>query len=88
MLLIYLGLGASHGSAVTDPVESDNFKFTWLGVPIGEVTLHYGRYEDPSRVLGPDPSASTETPVSTLERQSRELADGEHEDQGLGNRLV
>ena len=52
LFLVSLGLGASPGSAAADPVESDNFKFTWLGVPIGEVTLHYGRYEDPNRAFG------------------------------------
>ena len=42
LFLFSLGLDAPPGSAAADPVESDTFKFTWLGVPIGEVTLHYG----------------------------------------------
>ena len=83
LFLVSLGLGASPGSAAADPVESDTFKFTWLGVPIGEVTLHYGRYEDPNRAFGLERSVSTETPTRTSARQSRELADGEHEDRGL-----
>ena len=82
LFLVSLGLGASPGSAAADPVESDKFKFTWLGVPIGEVTLHYGRYEDPNRAFGLERSALTETPTRMSARQSRELADGEHEDRG------
>ena len=58
LFLFSLGLGASLGTAAVDPVESDTFKFTWLGVPIGEVTLHYGRYEDPNRAFGFGPGKS------------------------------
>ena len=82
LFFVLLGLGASPGSAAADPVESDTFKFTWLRVPIGEVTLHYGRYEDPNRAVSLESSALTESPARTSERQSRELADGEKEDRG------
>ena len=81
LFLVSLGLGASPGSAAADPVESDTFKFTWLGVPIGEVTLHYGRYEDPNRAFGFEPAALTGTTLRTLERQSHALGDNEHQEQ-------
>ena len=81
LFLISLGLGASLGSAAADPVESDTFKFTWLGVPIGEVTLHYGRYEDPNRAFGFGPAVLPSTSVRTLERQPHALDDNEHEEQ-------
>ena len=84
LFLVSLGLGAPPGSAAADPVESDTFKFTWLGVPIGEVTLHYGRYEDPNRAFGFEPAALTGTSVRTLERQSRELGDSEHRGSEIG----
>ena len=80
LFLVSLMLGAPTGSAAADPVESDTFKFTWLGVPIGEVTLHYGRYEDPKRASGPDPAALTGTPERMSERQSRGHPNGGHED--------
>ena len=80
-ILVSLGLGAWPRFAAADPVESDTFKFTWLGVPIGEVTLHYGRYEDPNRAFGFGPAVLPGTSVRTLERQPHALDDNEHEEQ-------
>ena len=83
LFLVSLGLDASPGFAAADPVESDTFKFTWLGVPIGEVTLHYGSYEDPKRAFGPEPAALTRNPAGMSGRQSRGHTDGGHEDREL-----
>ena len=80
LFLVSLGLDAPPGSAAADPVESDTFKFTWLGVPIGEVTIHYGSYEDPKRAFGPEPAALTGTHARMSERQSRGHTNGGHED--------
>ena len=80
LFFVSLGLDASPGFAAADPVESDTFKFTWLGVPIGEVTLHYGTYEDPKRAFSPEPAALTVTPARVSERQSRGHTNGGHED--------
>ena len=82
LLFLYaLGLGAPPRSAAADPVESDTFKFTWIGVPVGEVILHYGSYEDPDRALGLEPTALVGTPMRAPGSQSHALGDNEHEEQ-------
>ena len=83
-LSVFLGLSTPPSTAEVDPVASDAFKFTWFGVPVGEVTLHYGRYEDgsyedPTRAFGLDSTALTGTSARSLKLQSRGLADGEQE---------
>ena len=78
--LITLELGTRTISASDDPVESDTFRFTWLGIPIGEVTIHYGSYEDPKRARVLDSTTLISADVNELEREPRKLADGEHED--------
>ena len=88
LFFVSAGLSAWPGFALGDPPESDTFKFTWLGVPIGEVTLHYGMYEEsehgaregPHSATDGSARAPTNTPVVVVGNHSEQLATGVRQD--------